>query len=370
MGKSWPHICTDFLVLVFFFMISGSADRLPRLSRIPVMANHCSGPLHLRFHWRKQLLSGPMEQQKAGQLEGSLQVSNQIPLTCFFVNSQYFHDQPTKWVFSYGIYTCVSWRVFIYSILTIRWLRNFHVMGAPWFQDLGVAPNGNIPQIIDFSLSELEQAEYLWATLSKLQTTAEGYATHSTSPTQWKQHSFPTVPCFWIGSSTSQTSHRESGALTKSDLKHIVRLQEVQYNLGFSICWYTIYVDMILIYCIRYTYIYIYMYVDMYWITEHIWTHSYILHADHWPPLLLFTGVASSTAGFSPGETMPLCSETSLSLWRRNPIPNMAGVDRRAKGAKIKREGCSKAALLHDVHQVDAKGMLENFFKKECSQED
>ena len=245
----------------FFFMISGSADRLPRLSRIPVMANHCSGPLHLRFHWRKQLLSGPMEQQKAGQLEGSLQVSNQIPLTCFFVNSQYFHDQPTKWVFSYGIYTCVSWRVFIYSILTIRWLRNFHVMGAPWFQDLGVAPNGNIPQIIDFSLSELEQAEYLWATLSKLQTTAEGYATHSTSPTQWKQHSFPTVPCFWIGSSTSQTSHRESGALTKSDLKHIVRLQEVQYNLGFSICWYTIYVDMILIYCIRYTYIYVCWYV-------------------------------------------------------------------------------------------------------------
>lgn len=112
------------------------------------------------------------------------------------------------------------------------------------------------------------------------------------------------------------------------------------------------------------------IYVDMYWITEHIWTHSYILHADHWPPLLLFTGVASSTAGFSPWETMPLCSETSLSLWRRNPIPNMAGVDRRAGGAKIKREGCSKAALLHYVHQVDAKGMLENFDKKECSQED
>lgn len=141
-----PHLhrLSGFSFFSWFLMISGSADRLPWL----ILAfkdsshGHCSGPLHLRFRWRKQLLSGPMEQQKAGQLEGSLQVSNQIPLTCFFVNSQYFHDQPTKWVLSPFI-----WNLYLRLLACVYLqhpdntpLAQFPCHGGPMIPRLGRGP--------------------------------------------------------------------------------------------------------------------------------------------------------------------------------------------------------------------------------------
>ena len=232
-----PHLhrLSGFRFFSWFLMISGSADHLPWLSRIPVMAT-APGLFILDFIDGSSYFQDQWSNRKRGNWRDPCRCQTRFPwrVSLWIPSTSMISQQNESFHHSYGIYTCVSWRVFIYSILTIRWLRNFHVMGAPWFQDLGVAPNGNIPQIIDFSLSELEQAEYLWATLSKLQTTAEGYPTHSTSPTQWKQHSFPTVPCFWIGSSTSQTSHRESWGSNKIRFEPHSQIARSTIQLGFQ----------------------------------------------------------------------------------------------------------------------------------------